>query len=280
VINKALDILRRRALPEGGFSAYPDGEYRPDATAWAVLAFKAAGMPPATFDQALSRLKKSQMADGRVCLAPDHPETSWPTPLAILAWQDLLPYRESHQRAINFLVQQTGKRPVFQIWPPFVRHENVQGWPWIENTFSWIEPTALAMIALKTAGLGSHPRVRGGVQMLLERQLPSGGWNYGNTVVFDQELLPLPDTTGLALSALSGMASHNQVEKSLEYLQKTVKQTRTPFSLGWALSGLGDWCSRPAEGKERVLETLAKQGSLDTPVLSLLITIFLRSAGL
>ncbi len=119
--------------------------------------------------------------------------------------------------------------------------------------------------------------------MLLNRQLPKGGWNYGNTIVFDQELFPMPDTTGIALTALAGQVPQNQINKSLDYLKNRVKQTRTPLSLGWALLGLGAWGERPAESQDWILETLKKQkvfGPYDTSSLSLLIIAFLSTSGL
>jgi hypothetical protein len=277
VLQNSLETLLKRALPDGGFSSYPGREYRPDSTAWAVLAFKAAGLPPAAFDHALSRLKKSQLPDGRVSLAPDHPEVIWPTPLAILAWHGLEPYKRSQDSALNFLLRTSAKLKTFQIWPPFYKYNEVPGWPWVENTYSWVEPTALSLIALKTSGLKSHPRVQGGIQMLLERQLPQGGWNYGNTVVFDQELIPLPDTTGAALTALAGLIPKNKIDKSLAYLRETVKQSRTPLSLGWGVYGLDAWGEKPEAAEIWIQEALKKQESfspLDTSALSLLIIAY------
>ena len=137
--------------------------------------------------------------------------------------------------------------------------------------------------SLKMTENGSHKRVREGILMLLNRQLPKGGWNYGNTIVFDQELFPLPDTTGIALTALAGQVPQNQINKSLDYLKNRVKQIRTPLSLGWALLGLGAWGERPAESQDWILETLKKQkvfGPYDTSSLSLLIIAFLSTSGL
>ena len=89
-------------------------------------------------------------------------------------------------------------------------------------------PTSLAIIALRVAGLGDHERVQEAKRLLLDRQLPDGGWNYGNTKVFGQELHPMPETTGVALSALSGSVSREEITVSLKYLKIRVTQVRTP----------------------------------------------------
>jgi hypothetical protein len=139
-------------------------------------------------------------------------------------------------------------------------------------------------MALRAAGCDKdQPRVAEAVRMLLDRQLPDGGWNYGNTVVFGQKLYPMPDMTGMALSALSGLVSYVDVAKSVEYLRAEAPGLRTPFSLGWCLLGLGSWGSRPSEAEALILNCLARQGECgpyDTIAYSLLVSAFLKPRGL
>ena len=78
------------------------------------------------------------------------------------------------------------------------------GWPWVEGTHSWIEPTAWAVLALKSAGLSQHPRTREAIRLLIDRLLPDGGCNFGNTVVLGQQLLPHLQSSGICLLALAG----------------------------------------------------------------------------
>src|SRR5262249_33752329 len=92
------------------------------------------------------------------------------------------------------------------------------GWPWAENTFSWVEPTAWAILALRRAGYGGHPRVAEGTTLLLDRVLESGGVNYGNRNVLGRPLAPLPGPTALMLLALQGRADEPRLQKSLAYL--------------------------------------------------------------
>ena len=80
----------------------------------------------------------------------------------------------------------------------------LQGWPWVVGTHSWVEPTAINVLALRSAGQAGHPRCREAVKLLLDRQLPEGGWNYGNTTVLGHVLRPQVQPTGLALAALAG----------------------------------------------------------------------------
>ena len=77
----------------------------------------------------------------------------------------------------------------------------------------------MTLIALEIAGHRAHTRFQEGLRMLMDRQLPHGGWNYGNTIVYGQELHPFIDTTGIALTALAGHVAKEEVKKSIRFLQ-------------------------------------------------------------
>src|SRR5262245_16326380 len=100
--------LARRALPEGGYSDHPQGQSRPDATAWGILASRALGVSLDDLERHRSRLLLEQWADGRVRLSPQHPESYWPTALAILAWQGSPACQAAQKLAAGFLLNTTG----------------------------------------------------------------------------------------------------------------------------------------------------------------------------
>ena len=136
-------------------------------------------------------------------------------------------------------------------------------------------------MALKIAGYGGHPRVKEATRLLLDRQLPQGGWNYGNTFVFDQELRPMPLSTGIVLNALKDQTSLATIQRSLTYLQSRVVNLPTPRSLGWSLLGLGAWRARPESSQNWIYACLkhqARYGGYDTSSLSLLL-VALKSPG-
>ena len=63
----------------------------------------------------------------------------------------------------------------------------------------------MAVLALADRAIrepGAMERLQYGVDLLLDRQAPDGGWNYGNVRVLDYELPSFLDTTGWALLAL------------------------------------------------------------------------------
>jgi hypothetical protein len=261
-----------RQLTSGGFCELPAAPYRTDSTAWAILAIREDALGDAV-ERARSCLAKSQLKDGRVCISDDHPQAFWPTPLSALAWHGSLLHRNNQEQAIQFMLQAAGS--IFEKNPNqlFAHDPSLRGWPWIENTFSWVVPTASAILALKLCGYSRHTRVQEAVRLIHDRQLPDGGWNYGNTIVYDQVLLPQPDTTGIALAALSGLVEKGAIEKSLFYLKNEVEHCRTPLSLGWAIIGLSAWQDKPPQSDTWIIESLNLQqtyGVYGTTLLSLL----------
>ena len=266
--------LLRRVLVEGGFSEKSGGEFQVDSTAWSILALSACEGPDELLDRARHCLMREQLADGRLCVGKAHPASFWPTSLAILSWQDSEACREAQQRAIRFLLDTTGRH--FPRTPdlPSAHDTVLKGWPWVGDTHSWIEPTAMGVMALRAVGHGQHDRVKEAVRMMLDRQLPHGGWNYGNALVYGTELRPMPESTGAALAGLAGLVARDAVRGSLTYLQHEVTRLRTPISLGWSLLGMAAWQQSPSNAAALVDRCLANQeryGEYETSALCLLV---------
>ena len=267
------DALSRRSLSDGGLADREGGQFRVDATAWGGLLLRVVGGPQERLERLRARLVHEQSQDGRVWMQRDHPDSYWPTALAILVWQDSPSSQAAQQRAVHFLLETSGKHFRRKADDPPAHDTMLKGWPWIAGTHSWIEPTALSVLALKQAGYGQHDRVHEAIRMMLDRQLPHGGWNYGNTLVFGRELHPMPEGTGAALTGLAGAVAHDRVSRSLDYLQGEVDRLRTPISLGWGLLGLAAWDLWPPNGAalvERCLANQSRYGEYDTSSLCLL----------
>lgn len=265
--------LYRRLLPDGGFAGRLGGTFQVDSTAWGVLAFRACGGSNEILEKVRGILAREQSEDGRLCVTKDHPASYWPTPLAVLAWQDSPASQVAQSRAVRFLLDTSGIHFPRKPDAPWAHNTILKGWPWINDTHSWVEPTATCVIALRAAGHGQHDRVHEAIRMILDRQLPHGGWNYGNTLMFGKELHPMPESTGAALTGLAGMVDQNTVSRSLDYLQGEIPRLRTPISLGWSLLGLAAWELWPSNGAALVERCLANQlryGDYDTSALCLL----------
>lgn len=283
LIKEITGSIIKNTLPKGGFANHKNGSYRPDATSWAVIAFSSLNINDSSIDSARKKLEQTQMPDGRVPLQINQPQTCWPTSLAIMAWHNEKKFEGNQNKAVHFMQNFSGLHWEKNDDSVTGHDTKIKGWPWIENTHSWVEPTSIAIIALEIAGKKSHPRIEEAKRMLLDRQLNSGGWNYGNTTVFDRQLRPMPESTGMALSALHKKVERKTVQKSLNYLKNNIKNLKTPFSLGWGLLGLGTWGISPADKPNLIARCLKQQeifGTYNTLQMSLLLTALIAEKGL
>lgn len=263
--------LLTRAAPDGSFVVAAGSAARPDATAWAALALFAADRAPEVVQAARRALAAAQAADGRVPLLRERPEAAWPTALAMAAWLPDPEFAAPLARATAWLVAHRGKT-----WPKaqdsiFGHDPSIPGWNWIDGTHSWVEPTAQAMLVLSALPEPPQPALAEGARLLLDRQLPDGGWNYGNTRVFRNMLLPIPESTGHALAALAGRTTREAVATSLAYLAGPACAAATPLTAAWRAFGLGAWGEADDTVLGNLAETLARQdrhGPYDTPLLA------------
>jgi hypothetical protein len=195
-------------------------------------------------------LASIQRLDGSIGVKLDLPEPGWPTPFALLVWSSLGGFETERSKALDWLLGLKGEAVARTKDDPIGHDSTIVGWPWVAGTHSWVEPTAMALLALAREGMIDHPRAREGVRLLLDRAIPTGGWNLGNPIVFDTPLMPLPGPTGLALLALAKLGTRSKVvDQAIHYLQSALAGTLVPISLGWGLLGLKAWDAWPVEGK-------------------------------
>jgi len=268
-----LDKIKNLQLQSGGFPSHHGELERPDATAWALIVLASSQADSTAYDKGSAYLASLQGSDGRICIDRNSSTASWPTALAIMAWNHSLKFQQNRESSVQFLLEFSGQhfpKPENSI----IGHDpSILGWPWIADTHSWVIPTGMAMIALQIAGVGQHTRVDQGADMLIDRQLPHGGWNYGNTLAFGKTLHPLPECTGVALQALSTKIPRSRIDRSLDYLLQQPPLLRTPISLAWTILGLSAWGLKPDDTNTLISDSLNLQkryGTYSLPSLALL----------
>jgi len=272
-MKKLLDQIRNRAMPDGGFTDRDFGVYRPDVTAWAVLALVAGGQEKDKdlINAARQRLVKSQLPDGRVPMSKKIHSSFWPTAYAVLAWAGS-DFTEPMELASQFLLETSGRYiPNKKRFGGKAHDTSIKAWDWIDGTHSWVVPTSISLLALSKTGHGNHERVEEGIRMLCDRQITSGGWNYGNKHVFGADLVPVSEATGHALAALAGRVELSVVEKSLDYMKKEAEKIRTPLTVSWSILGLTAWNQRPSDATDRIeksIELQKRYGPYDTDLLA------------
>ena len=205
-------------------------------------------------------LASVQRPDGSVGVSASTPTPGWMTPYAILFWNALGVHEGRGRSAGDWLLGQKGRTLDRADDPKRIAGHDTTlvGWPWVDDTHSWLEPTAMAVLALGRLGLGDHPRVREGLRLIRDRAVVSGGWNYGNTSVFGRPLRPQPAPTGLALLALAGTGPRTEeIGRAAGYLAAALPGVRASASLGWGLVGLRAWGEVPAGSASWLSEAIA-----------------------
>ena len=181
--------LRAARNADGGFGPRPKIPSEPEPTALATLALDD--------DAGRSWLASRQAADGSVPFDAAVVVNDSSTALAAIAFGS----GSEHERALDHLEASLARTTPST---PSVPHdESVHGWGWTEGTFGWVEPTSRGVLALRLFRPGASS-IADGLGLLGDRETVGGGWNYGNRVVFGDDLWPYAQTTAVALLALQG----------------------------------------------------------------------------
>lgn len=267
--------LRARRNEDGGFGPYFGRPSTTESTAWAGVALSAEGDTESA-DAAIDWLLDRQLASGAWPHSFEAPEPSWMTSAAILALSDVPRAREAVAHGSRWLLRQRARtfplltRVFYRFWPDHVQvrlDPELRAWPWTDGTFSWCEPTAMAMLALERVDPRLVPgtvqfRVREGERLLLDRVCTGGGWNYGNSWVLGEDLWPYPDTTALALLALRGRPEDPRVAESLDALQTMLEDHESSLSLSLGVLCLDAFGIDATSYRER-LDTLWQEESFE-----------------
>jgi len=210
-----------------------------------------------------SWLASIQNPDGSLGVSQELTTPGWGTSHAIWLWTGLgiEPDRTAH--AIRWLLNQEGVAFERIEGIPTGHDPTIVGWPWVRHTHSWLEPTVHAVLALRCVGQIRHLRAQDGLRLIRDRAISGGGWNYGNSSVFERELRPQPAPTGLALLALAGLDGPSpQVCRALNYLRHVMPGTRSSQSLAWGLLALRAWGQWPGEAESWLSEAYRRVTSM------------------
>jgi hypothetical protein len=277
-VREARRDLRALERPEGNWGYKKGAAPSVEPSALSCLGLLASGNEgPAGSELAAARstaewIAAFQRADGSVPVSPEIQSPAWTTPLALLFWCGLAGFEAPRRRARNWLLRLEGRTlPRNDPGAKLFGHDaTAVGWPWVEGTHSWLEPTAMAILALCREGLSHHPRVEAGSHLILNRSLKHGGWNYGNPAVFGRELRPQPGPSGVALLALAARKDDSpETLRGIDYLRQALTEVRSGASLGWGVLALRAWDACPKDAESWLCESYRKYGARPDQAVSL-----------
>ncbi len=251
VLSDLLAELVRRQLPYGGWAALASSpQPATEPTCYSTLALGT--QPVDVIERAQDFLLRTENPNGSWPIFPgDDQEGAWVTSLVVIALRDLAPAIPARLRGFHWLMNCAGKESNwFWRWKFLTVDRHVRfdpdkfGWPWFPDTVSWVVPTAFAILALNQlpCACGGPERIpfrlNRGIEMLMDRACPSGGWNAGNGVVYGCPMAPHADDTAIVLLALGDRAQHPVVPNGVQYLERVAPTLTAAWSLAWAILAL------------------------------------------
>ena len=229
----ALALREGRNL-DGGWGYYAGKSSRLEPTCWALLA-----LGGEADDEVLQKWPSTK--DGLLLeRAGGEPNLGFQG----IAVTTLLHRRIEHQTGNRALIAGIERSRGVALDDFRVNRQNnrLQAWSWIDGTFSWVEPTAYCLLALKRARIAGlavdTTRIATGESVLIDRCCATGGWNYGSSNMFGQNLPAYVPTTALGLLALQDRRSEAAFTSSSAYLEREALSERSATALSLALVAL------------------------------------------
>ena len=282
VLSSLLAELTLRQLPCGGWAALASSSQPAhEPTCFAALALGL--FPGSALGRAQEFLLQMQNPNGSwPAFAGDDTDGAWVTSLALMALRDLAQAIPARLRGVHWVMSCAGKESNwFWKWKFRTADRHVRfdpdkyGWPWFPDTVSWVVPTAFSILALEQIPCACDAlehvasRIDCGIQMLLDRACPGGGWNAGNGVVYETALAPHADDTAIALLALTDHRQETVVQRGLQYLEHAAVDLNAPWSLAWAILALAAYGQDTRSLQRRLASMPDLQAIEDTSTLAL-----------
>jgi hypothetical protein len=231
------ELLPSLQNADGGWGYYAGKSSWLEPTCWAALALG----PGEASGRALNFVRALEARAGGWMAKPGLDGPAWSGSLALLLYSAHGVRDAGFRRGVEWLAGVEGDRAVGRLWwflaVHVYGHEDLYGWPWREDSYSWVEPTVWGLLALrkarrvyKTARM--EERIAAAEKMLLARRCADGGWNHGNPVTLGKNMTSYPETTSLALIGLQGGRGFD-LRPPLAYLRGQLARPQSRAVRAW-----------------------------------------------
>jgi hypothetical protein len=248
MMNPAQQFLARTLNADGGWGYQAGGQSFTEPTALCAMALATARSDSPT-PNGTGWLLESQRSDGGWGALRTDSESGWHTSVAVWALGVVGRARggadveRAGARGTDWLLAHRSRS--LPLPNPATRLQGrLTGWGWTADTFGWVIPTGLALLALNAGAASADTKVAvaEAVSLLNDRRCSAGGWNWGNPFLFGSALPPYATETGVATLGLlaSGLdAGSPDVSGALDWLAANVDAATGVAATAWAVLALG-----------------------------------------
>jgi squalene cyclase len=251
---------------DGGW-AYSRGCSWTEPTVFALLAQSAAAPDRESFQRGVRFLSSIARPDGGWSPQPGVEESTWVTALAVLLPEGAVT-EQQRRNAIGWLKTRSGRESGwrYRLQQRLVGNKDdfPEGWPWFPGAAAWVIPTSLGILAFEKALRQNQAapgelqeRIEAGRKYLLEHMCADGGWNHGSNRALGRDGDSYPETTGIALLALNGVASA-QIERAKATARKLLASCRAAEGIAWLRMGLAAHGETVAPGSDPVSDPVCR----------------------
>ncbi len=224
--SSAIDYLIRSQHVTGGWG-YKTG-HRPvvEPTAVTLLAIRDESIAQDAFQRGSHWLLSCQHEDGGWGINKDDPESGWQTAWSLIILKAASQDPGAISRGENWLTKvatyELSTKALQRSQFPANLSIGGLAWPWFPGQAAWLEPTALALLALHGVSMSALAGIRqkSALDYLLHNRTPAGGWWVGNAGPLDTVVIPRAYQTALVLITLATLEKSAIQAEDLAALQK------------------------------------------------------------
>lgn len=265
--SQALDFLHASQNADGGWGYATSQDSGVEPTC-AVLLAAHQNLDKPALQKAVSWLLSCQHADGSWGINPGDAQGCWLTAWAVYALAKIQPGSQAAQAGVEWLlgenVMQISNLDDLEAGQRVAQIDfSLRGWPWQPGEASWVEPTALTLLAL-TAHQVDTPRIAEAVKYLVNRRCPGGGWNVGNPVMFNAALPARANPTAWTLLALAYTDPQAVMVEDFDTLRAEMLRDDGIQALSWGSLALSLFGVQEELAFWRLVESQAEDGSWNT----------------
>jgi hypothetical protein len=262
------DYLVATQAPSGGWGYEPDQRANVEATSAVVLALADVAEAGPARARGLAWLVAAQHADGGWGYSPDDTESSWQSAWAVWALAGSDSVSEECAKGVSWLLsvpsaqftadELSGVERILAI------DVSIPSWPWRSGETTWVEPTALALVALRAAGAGeaARSRISAALDYLGDRRCRGGGWNFGNPYMLGSYLPARAQPTGCALLALAGLQPQRWLSEDVGALRADMELDGGVVAWAWGILALRAVGAVDSHWQERLLARQSAGGGV------------------